>query len=136
MFASFRTLVKAYNDFVTGCLDGYDLSPNEIAVLSALDGVTTASVIARDAGVSKALVSRSVKSLKQRGLIETSISEIDKREQNLSLTEKGEQVAAVVRDANDRFCEIALKDANEEILEVTSLMLEVIMRNLVAGGEE
>ena len=135
MFASFRMLTKAYNDFVTGYVSRYELSPNEIAVLSGLENVSTASVIARDAGVSKALVSRSVKSLKDKGYIEISISEIDKREQDLKLTEKGSEVAELVREANEKFCAIATKGTDDKALEITGLMLEFIIRNLMGNDE-
>lgn len=134
MLASCRTLIKAYNDFMTKCAEEYGLSPNEVAVLFGLDGMTTASVIARDTGVSKALVSRSVKSLKEKGLIEVTISEVDKREQDLKLTGKGRDVAALIGEANERFCRIATEDTDKKALELSGLMLEIIIKNLNGQG--
>lgn len=130
MFASFRTLLRTYNDFVTGCVSDYALSPNEVAVLDGLQTVSTASAIARDADVSKALVSRSVKSLKDKGLIEMTISAVDKREQDLRLTDSGREVAARIEEANRRFYRIATQGTDEKALEITELMLEVIVKNL------
>ena len=137
MFASFRTLLRTYNDYVTECVSDYALSPNEVAVLDGLQTVSTASAIARDADVSKALVSRSVKSLKDKGLIETSISAFDKREQDLRLTDSGREVAKRIDEANERFYSIATQNTQERALEITQLMLEMIMQNLniVRGGD-
>ncbi|MCM1306454.1 MAG: MarR family winged helix-turn-helix transcriptional regulator [Bacteroides sp.] len=135
MFTSFRTLLRAYNDYVTGCVREYELSPNEVAVLGGLQTVSTASAIARDADVSKALVSRSVKSLKSKGLIEVCISAVDKREQDLTLTDKGREVAGLIEEANERFYRIATQNTEDRALEITELMLEVIIKNLnVIGG--
>ena len=98
--------------------------------------MSTASAIARDADVSKALVSRSVKSLKDKGLIETSISAFDKREQDLRLTESGQEVAKRIEEANEKFYRIATQNTEDRALEITELMLEIIIKNLniVDGG--
>lgn len=136
MFASFRTLLRHYNDYVTGCVGDYALSPNEVAVLDGLQTVSTASAIAKDADVSKALVSRSVKSLKDKGLIEISISAVDKREQDLRLTDKGREIAAVIDEANKRFFKMATRSTDDKALEITELMLEIIIKNLSVGEGE
>ena len=136
MFASFRTLLRSYNDYVTGYVGDYELSPNEVAVLDGLQTVSTASAIAKDADVSKALVSRSVKSLKDKGLIEISISAVDKREQDLRLTDKGREVAAVIDEANKRFFKTATHNTEDKALQVTELMLEIIIKNLSVGEGE
>ena len=88
-FAAFRKLLKSYTDYQLKELKEYDLTPNEIVVLSSIGVVGMASDIAQNACVSKALVSRSVKELREKGLISASISEVDKREQKLSLTPEG-----------------------------------------------
>lgn len=134
MFASFRTLLRTYNEFVTGRLCEYSLSPNEVTVLDALQNVGTASAIAKDADVSKALVSRSVKSLRDKGLIEITISPIDKREQDLRLTDAGREAAERISAANDEFFALATKNTDDKALEITELMLEIILKNLHEGG--
>ena len=137
MFASFRTLLRAYNENLSAAVSEYDLSPNEIVVLSSLQNVSNASQIAKEADVSKALVSRSVKLLKQKGLIEVTISAVDKREQDLRPTDSGIALAKVIERANARFCNSALLGADAEAMEVTQLILKLIMRNLnVEGGFE
>ncbi|MBD5091955.1 MAG: MarR family transcriptional regulator [Clostridiales bacterium] len=135
MFASFRSLLRAYNDYLSAAVSEYDLSPNEIVVLSSLQNVSSASQIAKEAGVSKALVSRSVKLLKQKGLIEVTISAFDKREQDLRPTDSGVQLADVIKRANERFYNDALSHINSEAFEVTQWTLKLIMTNLnIEGG--
>ncbi|MDE5600877.1 MAG: MarR family transcriptional regulator [Clostridia bacterium] len=137
MFASFRTLLRAYNDYLSDAVSEYDLSPNEIVVLSSLQNVSSASQIAKEAGVSKALVSRSVKLLKQKEFIDVTISALDKREQDLRLTDSGIALAKVIERANTRFCDEALRGAQPGAIEVTQLILKLIMKNLnVEGGYE
>jgi len=133
IFASFRTLLRTYNEYVTACVSEYGLSPNEVAVLSSLQNVSTASAIAKESDVSKALVSRSVKSLKEKGLIEVTISEIDKREQNLRLTEEGRNVANVIEDAIAAFFETVSRGSEEKGLAITGLTLELFIKNLSRG---
>ncbi len=132
--AAFRKISRAYRDFQLKALEGYDLSPNEIVVLSSLDSVTTASQIAADHDVSKALLSRSVKLLKEKGYIVTSISTVDKREQDLSLTESGREIADIIAEANRHFYEKAIQNLDEDKRNVLRMMLKIIMANLNIGG--
>ncbi|MEG1529622.1 MAG: winged helix DNA-binding protein [Clostridia bacterium] len=115
-------------------LEDYELSPNEIVVLASLDNVTTASEIAADADVSKALVSRSVKLLKEKDFITTTISEIDKREQALALTKKGETVAALIDQANRRFFATSFANFEENEKLVLEALLKMMLNNLNIGG--
>ena len=131
---AFRKISRAYQEFQLKALDGYDLSPNEIVVLSSLDTVTTASQIASDHDVSKALLSRSVKTLREKGYIVSSISEQDKREQDLSLTEEGRAVARIIADANRRFFKKIVQGVESNSLDVVTMMLKVLMANLSIEG--
>lgn len=131
---AFRKISRAYQEFQMGALDGYDLSPNEIVVLSSLDTVSTASQIAADYDVSKALLSRSVKLLKEKGYVVSSISEQDKREQDLKLTSEGRVVADVIADANRRFFAKIAQGVDSNSFEVVRMMLKVLMSNLNIGG--
>ena len=73
-FAAFRKLLRSYTDYQLRELKDYNLTPNEIVVLSGIGSIGMASDIAASACVSKALVSRSVKQLKDKGLIKINIS--------------------------------------------------------------
>lgn len=134
-FAAFRKLLKSYTDYLLKELKGYDLTPNEIVVLSSIGVVGMASDIAQNACVSKALVSRSVKELREKGLISASISEVDKREQKLSLTPEGEKAAQLIADANQNFYKVAFRRFEDNEKRVLQALLQLMLNNLDEEGE-
>ena len=134
-FAAFRKLLKSYTDYQLKELKGYDLTPNEIVVLSSIGVVGMASDIAQNACVSKALVSRSVKELREKGLISASISEVDKREQKLSLTPEGEKAAQLIADANQNFYKVAFRRFEDNEKRVLQALLQLMLNNLCEEGE-
>ncbi len=134
-FAAFRKLLKSYTDYQLKELKGYDLTPNEIVVLSSIGAVGMASDIAQNACVSKALVSRSVKELREKGLISASISEVDKREQKLSLTPEGEKAAQLIADANQNFYKVAFRRFEDNEKRVLQALLQLMLNNLDEEGE-
>lgn len=134
-FAAFRKLLKNYTDYQLKELKGYDLTPNEIVVLSSIGVVGMASDIAQNACVSKALVSRSVKELREKGLISASISEVDKREQKLSLTPEGEKAAQLIADANQNFYKVAFRRFEDNEKRVLQALLQLMLNNLDEEGE-
>ncbi len=134
-FAAFRKLLKSYTDYQLKELKGYDLTPNEIVVLSSIGVVGMASDIAQNACVSKALVSRSVNELREKGLISASISEVDKREQKLSLTPEGEKAAQLIADANQNFYKVAFRRFEDNEKRVLQALLQLMLNNLDEEGE-
>ena len=134
-FAAFRKLLKSYTDYQLKELKGYDLTPNEIVVLSSIGVVGMASDIAQNACVSKALVSRSVKELREKRLISASISEVDKREQKLSLTSEGEKAAQLIADANQNFYKVAFRRFEDNEKRVLQALLQLMLNNLDEEGE-
>ena len=134
-FAAFRKLLKSYTDYQLKELKGYDLTPNEIVVLSSIGVVGMASDIAQNACVSKALVSRSVKELREKGLISASISEVDKREQKLSLTPEGEKAAQLIADANQNFYKVAFRRFEDNEKRGLQALLQLMLNNLDEEGE-
>ena len=84
--------------------------------------------------MSKALLSRSVKLLKEKGYIVSTISEQDKREQDLSLTEEGRAVADVIAEANRHFYKKISQGVDANTLDVVKMMLKVLMANLNIEG--
>lgn len=129
-FSAYRKLLRSYTDFQLNALEGYDLSPNEIVVLSSVESTPTASDIAQYADVSKALVSRSVKLLKEKNYLIATVSEDDKREQQLALTDEGRKVAALIDEANRRYFATAFANFEKEEKEVLKELLKMMMRNL------
>ena len=134
-FAAFRKLLKSYTDYQLKELKGYDLTPNEIVVLSSIGVVGMASDIAQNACVSQAIVSRSVKELREKGLISASISEVDKREQKLSLTPEGEKAAQLIADANQNFYKVAFRRFEDNEKRVLQALLQLMLNNLDEEGE-
>ncbi len=132
--AAFRRILHQYQSCHAKALEGYELSPNEISVLSCLGESTTASQIAEEFDVSKALVSRSVKLLKQRGMIDVAISANDKREQVLSLTPKGDEAAKIIAATNDDFVKRMMASLDGDKQSVFKLLLKLIIANLNIGG--
>ena len=92
-FSAYRKLLRSYTDFQLNALEGYDLSPNEIVVLSSIETTPPPSEIALRSDVSKALVSRSVKLLTEKNYITATVSDEDKRAQHLTFTHEGRKVA-------------------------------------------
>ncbi len=129
-FSCYKKLEKNYIDFLQNALISYDLSPNEIVVLSSLESINTASEIALTSDVSKALVSRSVKLLRDKGHITTNISPVDKREQTIELTESGKQIATLIDEANRRFFATAFANFEENESKLLKALLNMMMRNL------
>lgn len=122
--------MRSYTDFQLNALEGYELSPNEIVVLSSIETTPTASEIALKSDVSKALVSRSVKLLKEKHYITATVSDEDKREQYLSLTEEGKKVAELIDEANRRYFATAFANFEQDAKAALKALLGVMMRNL------
>lgn len=132
-FAVFRKLLRSYTDYQLRELKDYNLTPNEIVVLSGIGSIGMASDIASSACVSKALVSRSVKQLKDKGLIKINISPVDKREQMLELTSEGERVAELISEANDKFYRVAFRRFEDNEKRVLQALLQLMLQNLESG---
>lgn len=130
IFVAFRKLLRSYTDFQQEELSEFELTPNEIAVLSTVSDFSMASDIASNACVSKALVSRSVKALKDKGLITSIISEVDKREQRLELTQQGARVAMLIDEANDRFFAKAFDGMDNTEREVLHELMRLVVANI------
>ncbi len=126
-FSCYKKLEKNYIDFLQNALISYDLSPNEIVVLSSLENIDTASEIALSAD---ALVSRSVKLLRDKGHIVANVSPVDKREQTLELTESGKEIAALIDEANHRFFATAFANFEENESKLLKALRNMMMRNL------
>lgn len=134
LLTSCRSLVNAYNDYVRENLKrsgiDYDFTPNEIVVLSSLQTKATQSLIAAENDVSKALVSRSVKALKDKKLITVAKADGDRREQDISLTEQGKELSDLIDRINGEFYSAATFKVNGQMTEVTELVLNLMLQNL------
>lgn len=130
LFTSFKKLEKAYTEYLLKRLHKYRLSPNEIEVICALPLTSSAREIVMMTDVSKGLVSRSVKSLKAKGYILTTLSEKDKREQHLSLTHEGEAVRLKIEEARATFFEKAFEHYEGTERQVFEALVKMLAKNL------
>ena len=92
-----RRLDKAYRSQLQQLVGEYKLTPGEMAVLLFLHNnapeLDTASDIVRCRDLSKALVARSVESLRQKGYVTLSRDEHDRRVIHLALSEKSRPIS-------------------------------------------
>ena len=129
-FAMYRKFLNSYNEFMLNKLKRYALSPNEIVVITLMKETSKASEIALKADVSKALISRSVKYLKNKSLIEISVDSKDKREQTLSLTTYGEELYELIEKNKADFYEKAFEGFSTDERAVLQALLKLMGNNL------
>lgn len=129
-YTAFGKVLKLYKTYSHDELKKFQLTPNEIQVLSHLGTKFTSSEIAKEENVSKALVSRSVKLLLQKGYITVTLSEMDKREFVINLTPKGDEVRQKIISVKENFTRLAFKDFGDEEFTVLKQLLGLILRNL------
>ena len=91
----------------------YSFSPNEISILILLqnnNSITTSTQLRVVLGVSKALVSRSVTSLEQKGLITVKGIPSDKRISHIELTENADSVLEKINIEIEKINQVLFKD--------------------------
>ena len=91
----------------------YTFSPNEISILILLQNntsITTSTQLRVVLGVSKALVSRSVTSLEQKGLITVKGIPNDKRISHIELTEDAIPVLEKINNEIEKINQVLFKD--------------------------
>ena len=91
----------------------YTFSPNEISILILLQNntsITTSTQLRVVLGVSKALVSRSVTSLEQKGLLTVKGIPNDKRISHIELTENAIPVLEKISIEIDKINQVLFKD--------------------------
>lgn len=130
LFASFKKLEKAYTEYLLKKLGKYHLSPNEIEVICCLDRTSSAREIVLMTDVSKGLVSRSVKGLREKGYITTTLSDKDKREQYLALTEEGEAIRLIIEQSRVDFFEKAFEHYEGTERQVFEALVKLMSKNL------
>lgn len=91
----------------------YTFSPNEISILILLqnnNSITTSTQLRVVLGVSKALVSRSVTSLEQKGLITIKEDSSDKRISHIELTENAVPILEKISIEIEKINQVLFKD--------------------------
>ena len=131
-FNAFKKLEQSYTKHLLKALGRFTLSPNEIEVLCCLIHTNSAREIVAMTDVSKGLVSRSVKSLKEKGYITAEVSNTDKREQTLVLTAKGEEIRLAIEETRAQFFEKAFTHFETTERQVFEALLKLMTNNIGA----
>lgn len=123
-----------YRDYLQRSFANFQFTPNELSVLSFLfthaPGQDTASDIARACFVSKALVTRSVDSLSQRGFIEPKRSTDDRRIIHLSLTNKSMELGRTISQAKRELDRKLFEGVPKEDLEAFERVILTVESNM------
>ena len=106
-------LREYYGKEIKDLFSEYTFSPNEISILILLQNntsITTSTQLRVVLGVSKALVSRSVTSLEQKGLITVKGIPNDKRISHIELTENAIPVLEKINIEIEKINQVLFKD--------------------------
>ncbi len=132
MLGYFTQIRQVYAGELNRRFEKQKFSPNEMSVLILLSNnrtIDTASQMRVVLGVSKGLVSRSIESLAERGLVECRQDERDRRVQRVGLTGAA---APFVRRLNEEIGRInreVLADiSQEEIDQMENTMMKVLQK--------
>lgn len=111
----------------------YGISPNEGGLMLLLhkhgDEISTASQIAKEMGVTKSLVSRSVDNLTKRGYLTITTDELDRRVQHLVLTDEAKEICEkIYRDSTNMYVQ-AVAGVDPADLEVATQVMRAISAN-------
>ena len=110
----------------------YDISPNEgglMLLLYRYKDITTATQVAKEMGVTKSLVSRSVDNLTKNGYLTIQQDDLDRRVQHLILTEKAKEICDGIYEDSTNIYIQAIKRLGEDDLAVTERVLNIIAEN-------
>lgn len=115
----FSYIVKTYWQFVEEYMKDYSFSPNEMNLMLFLanNKADTAIDFVKETGASKSLLTRSVDSLVEHGYIIKESDQEDRRFIHLKLTDKGEEIAMILRTLRSDFInKLTDKISQEEFL--------------------
>lgn len=124
---------KAYGRQLEPICKKWDLTRNEVDVLLFLYNnprYDRAADIVTRRGIAKSHVSMSVASLADRGLLERRSSPADRRTVQLKLLEKGLQIAAEAREAQQQFFRLLYDGVSAEELELWEKITQKVFENM------
>ncbi len=128
----FSQIRKYYADELKQRFKEENFSHNEIAILILLSNnksITTCSQLTFFLGVSKGLVSRSVDSLIDRGLVSSVRDPADKRVQHIRLTEEAGKLIVKLKKEIEQINDKLLGDISEkEIAQMEATIMKIINR--------
>lgn len=125
---------KEYHRKHRSAMDRMGLTESEWDVLLILycrPAVTTAAGVARERGISKSLVCKSVEHLYARGLLRKEPNLIDRRQISLILTPEGTKLAAEINRMTEEFYRVVLRGISAEELMVLNRTLQRLEHNII-----
>lgn len=132
MLAYFSQIRRVYAAGLSEKFAEENFSPSEISILFLLSNnpsITTGSQLTTVLGVSKGLISRSLDSLLQRGLISFTEDERDKRVRHIRLTDEAAPITARVKECVEEVNTRLLSDiSEEEIRQMEATMMKILKR--------
>lgn len=132
MLGYFSQIRHVYVNELSRRFEQERFSPNEISVLILLSNnrtINTASQMKVVLGVSKGLVSRSLDSLSEKGLVECRRDEHDRRVQRVCLTDRAGPLVKRLKDEINKINETFLEGiSQEEINQMEETMTKILNR--------
>lgn len=128
-----------YRRFIEPVGDKYDLNRAEMDVLLFLannPGYDTATDIVEFRGLVKSHVSAAVAKLEERGLLERSYRNGNRRTVHLALTEAAAPIVKAGREAQKKYVSILHQGISEEELDTLKSILSKLIKNAQCAQEE
>ena len=132
-FDMLSTSQKGYSKILDPVCKKWDLTRSEMDVLLFLynnpEYDRAADIVTRR-GMTKSLVSMSVATLEERGLLQRQCSPTDRRTMHLRLPEAGEKIAAEGREAQQQFFDQLYMGISEEELALWDSITQRVYKNI------
>lgn len=138
-FSSITDIYKQCQQYRFKTTDDRDFTLNEVVVLvflSEYSGQNTIKAISEQLNISKGLVSRSVESLRKRGLLATQTDADDRRKVLLTLLPNAQPYAQYFKERQESFDRRILRDISEQELETAIHTFQKMLKNIMEIVEE
>jgi len=129
----FSYIIKTYWQFVEENMKDYSFSPNEMNLMLFLanNKADTAIDFVKETGASKSLLTRSADSLAEHGYIRKEPDQEDRRFNHLKLTDKGEEIALILRKLRSEFINNLTDNISQEEFLTFQETLEKMKQNIL-----
>ncbi len=126
-------IIKRYHEWIKNNLHGYRFTPNEISsmIYLLIDPETdTAKDISTKYGTTQSLICRSVDSLSEKGYLQITNDETDRRVNHLSLNIEDDELRKKLLSLNKEFIEMLMANVPAEDVQVFQSVLQRIEENI------
>ncbi len=133
-FGKYTSILYRYNQiYINHQLKPYRIGSGQYFFLIAIhkhDGINQKE-LTKIMNIDKATTAKALKKLEENNMVTRLKDESDKRYYNIHLTEKGKEFMPVLRKILDDVTSIMSKGMSESDLEMTSYLLELMMKNVI-----